>query len=314
MSENTKQFSRIAIIGMGALGILYSDLLNRTLPAGTVTIVADADRVARYQNSTVSSNGHICTFKYATPESFEGKADLVIFGVKATALDAAIELARPIVDENTVLVSLLNGISSEEIITEKLGVGLMLYCVAQGMDALRVGTTLTYKNTGVLCLGLPPETKNDCRHQEALKRVENLFTACKIPFVHEEDIIRRQWCKWMFNIGINQTVMVHKTTFKDVQKDGPIRDQYIAAMREVIAVAQKAHVDLTEKDLDDYLKLAETLNPEGMPSMRQDGLAKRLSEVELFSGTLIRKAEALGVDVPVNRELYKTVREIESTY
>ncbi len=307
-------FQRIAVIGMGALGILYADLLSRALPAGTVTVVADRDRIARYQRSAVTANGQACNFSFATPETYGAPADLILFGVKATALDAAIELARPITDENTVLVSLLNGISSEEIIEEKLQKGVMLYCVAQGMDALRVGTTLTYENKGVLCLGLPPKTLGCDKAQGALHCVESLLAACEIPYVHEDDILRRQWCKWMMNVGINQVVMVHKGTFKDVQAEGPIRDEFVAAMREVIAVADKAGVRVTEDDLNEYLRLADSLNPDGMPSMRQDGLAKRASEVELFSGTVIRKAEVLGVEVPVNRALYAKVKEIESTY
>ncbi|MDO4936437.1 MAG: 2-dehydropantoate 2-reductase [Sutterellaceae bacterium] len=309
-----QNFHRIAVIGMGALGIMYADLLSRALPEGTVTVVADRDRIERYQRSAVTANGQTCNFSFATPETYGAPADLILFGVKATALDAAIELARPITDANTVLVSLLNGISSEEIIEEKLQKGVMLYCVAQGMDALRVGTTLTYENKGVLCLGLPPKTQDCPKAQEALKRVESLLDACEIPYVHEDDILRRQWCKWMMNVGINQVVMVHKGTFKDVQAPGSIRDEFVAAMREVIAVADKAGVRVTEDDLNEYLRLADSLNPDGMPSMRQDGLAKRASEVELFSGTVIRKAEALGVEVPVNRALYAKVKEIESTY
>ncbi len=312
--NNKQEFRRIAIIGMGALGIMYADLLSRALPHGSVTVVADEARIARYRTSCVTANGSACTFGYATPDEFGSSADLIIFGVKATALDAAIELARPITGNETILVSLLNGISSEEIIESRLAKGRVLYCVAQGMDALRTGCEVSYVNKGVLCLGLPPKTQTDAAMQTALARVEALLTECSVPFVHEEDILRRQWCKWMLNIGINQTVMVHETTFRAVQQPGAVREEFIAAMREVIAVAQKAHVDVSERDLAEYLALADTLNPDGMPSMRQDGLAKRLSEVELFSGTLMQKAEALGVDVPVNRSLYARVKEIESKY
>lgn len=320
MSNNPnigRGFRHIAVIGMGALGIMYGDLLARGLPEGSVTIVADAARTSRYRNSTVTANGSACSFEYATPGEFAaayGAADLIIFAVKATALDAAIELARPIAGVHTVLLSLLNGISSEEIIEEALGRGTMVWCIGQGMDALRTGTAVTYMHKGVLCLGLPEATCCDpCAHAD-LNRLVGLFEDCAIPFVLEDDIVRRLWCKWMLNIGINQTVMVHEGTFKDVQQPGPMRDEFIAAMREVVAVAQKSGIDMGEADVDYYLKLAGTLNPDGMPSMRQDGLARRPSEVEIFSGTLIAKARALGVAVPVNESLYARVREMESHY
>lgn len=54
--------------------------------------------------------------------------------------------------------------------------------------------------------------------------------------------------------------------------------------------------------------------PEGMPSMRQDGLAGRPTEVESFSGMILRLAERYGMSVPVNQRLYKKVKEMELSY
>ena len=51
-----------------------------------------------------------------------------------------------------------------------------------------------------------------------------------------------------------------------------------------------------------------------MPSMRQDRLAKRLTEVDLFAGTVIRKAEKYGLPVPVNRRLYAEIKSFEDSY
>ena len=56
------------------------------------------------------------------------------------------------------------------------------------------------------------------------------------------------------------------------------------AMREVIHLANAEGVALGERDMEEYIELLKTLSPEGMPSMRQDGIANRPSEVELFSG------------------------------
>ena len=118
----------------------------------------------------------------------------------------------------------------------------------------------------------------------------------------------------MLNVGVNQVVMVRQGNYGTVQAPGAAREQMIAAMREVIALSRLEGVPVTEDDLKYYVDLIDTLSPEGMPSMRQDGLARRPSEVELFSGTVLRLAAKHGLDTPVNRELYDTVRRMEAAY
>ena len=56
------------------------------------------------------------------------------------------------------------------------------------------------------------------------------------------------------------------------------------------------------------------MNPEGMPSMRQDGVNKRRSEVEMFAGTVVALGKELGVPTPVNEKILQKVREMESNY
>ena len=85
-------------------------------------------------------------------------------------------------------------------------------------------------------------------------------------------------------------------------------------MREVIALAKAEHVNLTEQDLEDYIRLLETLSPDGMPSMRQDGLSHRPSEVEMFAGTVRDMARRHEIQVPVNDRLYKKIKMMESRY
>lgn len=140
------------------------------------------------------------------------------------------------------------------------------------------------------------------------------MTGLAFPYTVEEDILHRLWSKWMLNVGVNQVVMVREGTYGTVQKPGEARDLMIAAMREVIKIAEQEQIPVTETDLNEYLDLIDTLSPDGMPSMRQDGLAGRYSEVELFAGTVLEKAAKLGIDVPVNRYLYETVREMEKAY
>lgn len=302
---------RVAFVGMGALGILYGHTIAAKLGKGSVTFLVNADRKERYRANPAMFNGELCPFEFCEPKDFKGKAQLLIFAVKGTDLKAAIEEVRPVVGENTIIVSLLNGITSETILEEAYPQAKVLYSVAQGMAATRVGTHVTCKNPGLLFIGLPDRCAS---RQPQLEAVEAFFDRTGVSYKHEDDIERRIWCKWMFNIGVNQTIAVAEGTFADIQKAGPVRDRYIAAMREVVAVAQKLGVDVTERDLEDYVRLGDTLDPEGMPSLRQDTKAHRPTEVDFFSGALMEKARTVGVPVPVNEALNREIKAMEASW
>lgn len=128
------------------------------------------------------------------------------------------------------------------------------------------------------------------------------------------DMVRRQWGKLMLNVGLNQTVMVFEGDYGTVQQPGKPRDIMIAAMREVQKLATLEGYPISDEEFDDWVKLADSLSPAGKPSMRQDGEAHRKSEVELFAGTIIRRAARFGLDVPSNRWLYDTVKKMEAAY
>lgn len=298
----------VSLIGMGALGILYGDILTEALGAQNVNFLADRNRVEKYRAGGVFCNGRKCTFTVKDCAEQSAPPDLLIFAVKGTALDSAVGTARGHVGKNTIIISLLNGISSEEIIAAAFGKEHLIYCIAQGMDALRTGNRLEYEHKGELRIGLPSELS---ANTPLLKDTAELFDRASLPYKIETDIMHRMWSKWMLNVGVNQVVMVTGGTFATVQKDGPAREMMKAAMREVVALSEKEKTGLTENDLKEYVALIDTLNPAGMPSMRQDGLAGRKTEVELFAGTVIRKALRYNIPVPVNRQLYDTVKKME---
>lgn len=298
-------------IGMGALGILYGHTIAKALGPGSVTFIVDKERKERYTARPPVFNGEPCPFVFKQPHEYTGKAEFLIFGVKGTALAQAIDEVRPLVGPETIILSLLNGISSETILEKAFPEAKVLYCVAQGMTATRVGTTVTSRNAGVLFVGVPDRHAD---REPQLNAVELFFDRAGVIYEHEDDIERRLWCKWMFNIGVNQTVAVAEGTFADIQKAGPVRERYIAAMREVLTVAEALGVDVTQKDLDDYVRLGDTLDPQGMPSLRQDTLAHRATEVDFFSGALIEKARELGIDVPVNEALNREIKALEASW
>ena len=90
--------------------------------------------------------------------------------------------------------------------------------------------------------------------------------------------------------------------------------QLVAAMREARVVANAEGIAIAEADLSQMVELLETLDPAGMPSMAQDRIARRKTEVEEFSGTICRLAAEHGIEVPQNEWLYQRIREIEASW
>lgn len=297
----------VSLIGLGALGVMFSHPLSQKAACGSFRIIADAGRIARYRQEGVYSNGERCDFTYVTPEEDTGPADLVIFAVKHRDLPDAIRAVRRQVGPCTVLLSLLNGILSEEIIAETYGADRILYCTAQGMDAVKTGNRLTYGHMGYLAFGdRAPGPASD-----NVRRVAAYLGCAGIPYRVVENMARQLWGKFMLNVGINQVIAVNGGNYGTVQQPGLERETMVAAMREVIPLAQKEGVDLAEADIADWLKIVDTLSPDGKPSLSQDLEARRPSEVELFSGTVLKLAEKQGIAVPVNRGLYDRIREME---
>ncbi|KLU67357.1 2-dehydropantoate 2-reductase [Desulfosporosinus acididurans] len=304
------EIKKVSIIGLGALGILFGHHLSKRMPQGDLSIIADQERIRRYQRDSLYCNGERCQFNYLTPEDKGEPADLLIFAVKYNGLQDAVKAVKNQVGEHTIILSALNGISSERIIGQTYGMDKILYCVAQGMDAVKVGNQLTYAHMGMLVFG----EGEPGLISERVKRVAQFLKGKAVPYEAVTDMNRRMWGKFMLNVGVNQTVAVYKSNYGGIQKEGAARDTMIAAMREVMVLSEKEGINLTETDLTYWLNLLDTLNPEGKPSMRQDMEARRFSEVELFSGAVLELGVKYGVATPVNQELYRRIKVIETQY
>ena len=119
----------------------------------------------------------------------------------------------------------------------------------------------------------------------------------------------------MLNVGVNQTCLAYETNYAGTLAEGSEENKiFLAAMNEVIVLANAYGIALSQVDLDYYVDIVKTLSPTGVPSMRQDGIEKRYSEVEMFAGTVRRMAKEKGIAVPANDLLYNKIKEMESHY
>lgn len=297
----------VAIIGLGNLGIAFGNHLSKKMPKEDLRFIADRERIERYERDGIFCNGERCDFQYVTPEESTWPADLVIFTVKFHNLIEAIDAAKHHVGENTIILSALNGITSEGMLEEAFGMDKVLYCVAQGMDGIKTGNRLTFDHMGMLCFG----DREAGVVSDEVKSVEAFFRKTEFPHEVETDMMKRLWGKLMLNVGVNQTASVYLCNYGGLQQEGEARDTMIAAMREVIPLSEREGFPLTESDMAYWLNVLGTLRPEGKPSMQQDMEAGLPTEVELFSGTVRALGRKYGIATPVNEQLYKKIKSME---
>lgn len=299
----------VSIIGLGALGVLYADYFTKKLGKDNVRILADKQRIVRYQKEGVYCNGKQCDFQYVDIEQNSQPADLLLFTVKYNGLASAIHAAKSSVGKNTIILSLLNGIRSELDLIDAYGIDKVLYCVAQKMDAVKEDNRLSYTHMGELAIGEADSSKS-----ERLQRLIDFFDSISLPYSLPKDMKNHLWSKLLCNVGVNQTVMIYEGNYGTIQQEEKPRKDMIAAMYEVVKVANVQGIPLDEADVRYWTDVIDRLDPEGEPSMRQDGKARRASEVELFAGTICRLGKEYGIATPMNDMFYRKIKEMESKY
>ena len=318
-----RDIENVHIVGMGALGLLFGVPITEYLGSSQPVYLMDEGRVARHSAETWTINEKVIHPVMQTPETAcaDGPADLILVGVKYPGLQDALELMAPSVGENTTIISMMNGIDSEEILGERFGAEKVVYAIAQGMDAQRYGSALNYTQAGKLHIGVPAAGDDSASQEIYAKRMERLeavirfFDASGLPYIKEEDILYRQWSKFMLNVGCNQACMVYDAPYgKALEHGTEAYAMMVGGMREVCAVAQARGIQVGEKEISEYIELEHHLDPNAIPSMGQDRRQKHYSEVEMFAGIMIRLGKELGIEVPVNEYLYRRVKEIEAEY
>lgn len=307
-----KKIENVGIVGMGALGTLFGYAIQEKLGKEHVYFGLDEERYARYSKKTFRCNGKVMDCRIM-PASKAEPVDLLIVATKTTGLVDALDTMEPMVNEDTTIISVLNGVTSETIIAERFGMQHVIMTIAQGMDAMYFDDELTYINRGKLCIGVPADGSDEQR--ERLTRLMAFFDEMGIPYQEESDILHRLWGKFMLNVGINQVCMVFSTGYGGaIQPASLERMVLISAMREAKMLANLEGILISEEDLEQYIALMASLEPDAMPSMAQDRVNQRPSEVETFAGTVIRLGKKYQLQVPVNEYLYRRVMEIEADY
>ncbi|GAK07688.1 ketopantoate reductase family protein [Geomicrobium sp. JCM 19038] len=302
--------STIAMIGIGAVGAVYANLLNQD-EVTQLYCVMDEKRKERYVSEGMNVNGNEINLNYVTPSEVNEGVDYVIFAVKNTQLDAAMDLVEPIVDDRTTFLSLLNGIDSERQLSKRFGEDRVLYGLTNGIDATKNNQEVFYTYPGTLYFG---EKQNE-QITERVHQLQAVFERAQIPSFVPVDMERQLWHKFMVNVGVNAVTAISRSTHGVLRDSEELLNVSKRAMNEVIKVANANNIALTESMIDEFFENVWTkVGYSGKTSMLQDIEAKRKSENDYFAKRVIEMAQKHGISVPVNETLYAFVHHEEKRF
>jgi 2-dehydropantoate 2-reductase len=296
----------VAILGAGAIGASFAARFFDA-PGFSTVLVARDERAERLSRDGLVVNGQAYHIPVIHPTATNPTADLVLVAVKHHHLPEAVHDLEQVVGEQTTILSVMNGLDSEEILGAVYGMDKVLFGVSVGIDALRQGNQVTYTTPGKHYFG---EATNVPASERVL-RVQAAFERAGILYETPPDMLQVMWWKFMVNVSMNPPSAVLRAPYGVFQSSAEAQALMESLMREVVALAQAEGVNLTEQDIADWYPVLQTLSPEGKTSMLQDIEAGRKTEIEMFAGKVIELGHKHGIPTPANEVMLRMIHVLE---
>ncbi len=308
----TKAITDVALIGLGAVGAAYLTSVADNFPECRIRVIAAGERAARLRAGGIIYNGRRYMFDVAEPQNGT-PAGLLFVSVKNGQLSEAVGQAAAFVGPDTVIISPLNGVTSERKLAERFGAENVVYSYAIKLDATRRGAETVCGNEGWIVFG--DERNEPGRLSENVLAVEEFFKRSHIEYEIPEDMIKSLWKKFMMNCGLNQTSAVLGFSYGLMQRSQEARSLMRSAMEEAAAAARAAAgVELGEAEIGEIFRTMDMLSPNGKTSMLQDVDARRVTEVDAFAETVASIAREHGFAAPVNELYLRLIRAREESF
>ena len=287
----------IVLIGLGAVGLTYAVKFNRADKLGNkynFKVALNKERLEKYTQNPPIFNGIEQKFDYILPED-KFDADLIMIATKINGLQTALENIKNYVTDKTLIISLINGISSEDIIKTKFPNAKVLKSYFIGHSAVRVDNDVTQDGVGEIVL-------------EYDSVIEEIFKDFDINYSIPDDIDYSMWLKFCLNVSTNTISAILGMNFGQLKRNKPCIEFVKKVINEVRQIAIRRGIKNTQNFERDALYFLSKMCDDGLTSTYQDILAKRKTEIDIFSGEIIRLGEIYNIPTPYNKVLYDLIK------
>ena len=299
------EIRKVAVVGAGAIGAYViwglADLLGENL-----LVIADGERGAKLASEGLRINDRDYKLHVKTAEE-AGFADLVIVCVKYDALGSTLDSIEKLCGPDTVVMSLMNGVDTEDTIGERVGKDHMVYSIIR-ISSKRVGREVSFNPPGEGMGIFFGEKQAPCQ-TERIRAIKDLFDQSLLRSAVSEDILGEIWTKFALNVGENipQAILgCGVGAYIDSEHGAFLRE---ALRNEVIEAAARKGIMVRPERC--YSPIGGNISKAARFSTLQDLDAGRKTEIEMLAGRMIQIGQELGLPVPYSTMAYHIIKALE---
>ncbi|MCS6305525.1 MAG: 2-dehydropantoate 2-reductase [Nitrospira sp.] len=303
---------QILMIGAGSVGGFFGARLAKHNPNVSFLLRPNTLAAVKQHGLTIRSADGTFTVKPQAASNARQlpRPDFIVLGVKAYDLDEVLSQIEPVLTEKTVILTLQNGIDTEDRLLAQIQRDCVVGGVAYIYSRIAEPGVIEHYKKGAVAIG---ELMGN--ESERLLAIRDLFTSAGIPCQLSKDIRRAKWEKMCWNCVFNPiTVLIDDHVAKALdhpEMTGVIRQ----IVGEVAAVSAAMKVPLPLDMPERVVKATQEIR-DIHTSMYDDWKAGRRTEIDSLNGFIVKKGRDLGIPTPVNEALtamIKTITEKEQT-
>lgn len=236
-----------------------------------------------------------------------GIQDYIFVCVKNYSLEQVCRQIAPVTDEHTVVLPVMNGVDPGDKIRKYLGKGIILdsliYIVSSAEPDYSIRQMDQYARVHV------GKMHADDKEKDAIQRVAALFDTAGVQCVIEEDIDAAIWKKYIFNCAYNVSTARFLCDAGEIQNDEQKMQEFLTLLKEAYDLGIAKGVHMQEKWIQSHEhRMRDVISAKATSSLKRDMEAGRMSELETFSGYVVKEAQRLGLSVPVSKAYYEAMK------
>ncbi len=307
---------KIAIVGLGGVGGYFGGKLALQFESKDehqIMFIARGPHLKKIKEkglevTTQEEGAFVARPAYATDNPKElGTVDVVIFCVKGYGLNSAARMLANNIHDDTAVITVLNGVDNAARLKAIFNRGNVLNgCVYISSRIISPGKIEQIAGPRTLIFG--PEDGSI----EPYKDIESVMKNAGIKATLSSNIQTDVWTKFVFMGPLAGITSMLEKPFGAIMEDQDNVKMVEGLMREVESLAKAHNVFLPDDVVRKSLALARNFPYETKSSLQLDFEKRKQSEIETFTGFVVRSGKAFGIKTPFHNEVYSVLKEKEA--